>query len=96
LAFILKVEENDEDLENTAESDKIIDFSIKIDSIKNALYEIFDIGKIFNIQYDEKFNKYLKGYRRSSILKILYNSYHFDKFLNEAAYIAGLERIEDS
>lgn len=95
LDIILNVEEVDESLENTAETDKINEFSTDLDTVKNAVYEIFDIGKIFNIQYDEKFNKYLKGYRHSSILKILHNSYHLDKFLNKEAYFAGLERIEE-
>jgi len=95
LDIILKLEEDSNGLDNTAETDKINDLSMDLDTIKNVVYEIFDIGKIFNIQYDEKFNKYLKGYRHSSILKILYNSYHLDKILDKAAYMAGLERIEE-
>ena len=95
LDIILKLEEGSNGLDNSAEKDKINESSADLVTLKNAVYEVFDIGKIFNIQYDKKFNKYLKGYRHSSILKILYNSYHLDKYLDEEAYLMGLKRIEE-
>ena len=68
---------------------------IKLDNNKHPWHLGKVRDKIFNFEYDEKFNKYLKGYRRSSILKILYNSYHLDKYLDEKAYLAGLGRIDE-
>lgn len=59
------------------------------------LDQIFDIGNFLELNINEKYKKYLEDYVRSSILKLLHNSYYLDKILDENAYLEGLSRIKE-